>query len=78
MKAEQFDDVLFKKFPTQKTFGGLGLEVMVPTMNTLLKHACQSGIKLVLTGMAHRGRLSFLKNVMGMEASDIVLLFDKA
>ena len=36
---------------------------MVPTLNSLFSHAAENGIDFAVTGLAHRGRLSYMANV---------------
>lgn len=69
--------MLFKKFRTHKTFGCKGLETMVSTLNAMLERCSDYNMKRVFVGMAHRGRLNFLVNVMEMKPEDVFGLFQE-
>lgn len=63
-EVEQFEHFLHKTFVGQKRFSIEGLDVLVPMLNSLIKKASQIQTKHVSIGMAHRGRLSVLANVL--------------
>ena len=62
--AEGFENFLDKKFPGTKRFGLDGGETMIPALEQILKRGSQLGLKEVVLGMAHRGRLNVLANFM--------------
>ena len=69
--AEHFEAFLDKKFRGTKRFGLDGGESMIPALEQILKRGSQLGIKEIVIGMPHRGRLNVLCNVMGKSAEAI-------
>jgi 2-oxoglutarate dehydrogenase E1 component len=59
-----FENFIHKKFTGQKRFSIEGAEVMLPGLNALIDHGAELGIKEFTIGMAHRGRLNILANVL--------------
>ena len=64
VEVEGFETFLKKKYPGTKRFGLDGGESMVPAVEQILKRGCQLGIKEVVLGMPHRGRLNVLASIM--------------
>ncbi len=62
--AESFERFLHKKYIGTKRFGLDGGEALVPAFEQILKRGGQMGLEEVVIGMAHRGRLNVLHNVM--------------
>ena len=62
--AENFEQFLHKKYIGTKRFGLDGGEAIIPALEQILKRGGQMGLKEVVIGMAHRGRLNVLNNVM--------------
>ncbi|HYD29616.1 MAG TPA: 2-oxoglutarate dehydrogenase E1 component [Azospirillaceae bacterium] len=63
--AETFERFLDKKYTGTKRFGLEGGESLIPALEQILKRGGQLGLKEVVLGMAHRGRLNVLANFMG-------------
>jgi 2-oxoglutarate dehydrogenase E1 component len=63
--TECFERYLDKKFTGTKRFGLDGGESLVPALEQIFKRGSQLGIQEIVIGMAHRGRLNVLANVMG-------------
>lgn len=63
--AEGFEKFLQLKYTGTKRFGLEGGESMIPALEQILKRGGQLGLKEVVVGMAHRGRLNVLTNFMG-------------
>ncbi len=63
--AEMFERFLDKKYTGTKRFGLDGGETTIPALEQILKRGSQLGINEVVVGMAHRGRLNVLANLMG-------------
>ncbi len=63
--AESFERFLNLKYTGTKRFGLDGGEALVPGLEQILKRGGQLGIKEVVIGMPHRGRLNLLANVIG-------------
>ena len=64
VSADGFERFLHKKYVGTKRFGLDGSEALIPAMEQILKRGGQLGIKEVVVGMPHRGRLNILNNVM--------------
>ncbi len=64
IEAEQFENFLAKKYVGTKRFGLDGGESMVPALEAVIKYGGQYGVQEIVFGMAHRGRLNVLANVM--------------
>ena len=63
--AESFEQFLHTKHQGTKRFGLDGGEALVPAMEQIMKRGGQLGLKEIVVGMSHRGRLNVLTNVMG-------------
>ncbi|MDN3645065.1 2-oxoglutarate dehydrogenase E1 component [Pontixanthobacter aestiaquae] len=64
IRGEQYEAFLGKKYVGTKRFGLDGGESMIPALEAVIKHGGQSGVREIIYGMAHRGRLNVLANVM--------------
>jgi 2-oxoglutarate dehydrogenase E1 component len=65
IQAEQWEKFLARKYVGTKRFGLDGGESMVPALEAVIKYGGQYGVASMVFGMAHRGRLNVLANVMG-------------
>ncbi|MHA3978294.1 2-oxoglutarate dehydrogenase E1 component [Halovulum sp. GXIMD14794] len=65
VEAEGFEKFLHVKYTGTKRFGLDGGEALVPAMEQIIKRGGSLGVKEIVIGMPHRGRLSILANVMG-------------
>src|SRR3982751_1668337 len=65
IEAEQWEKFLGRKYVGTKRFGLDGGEAMIPAMEAVIKYGGQFGVREIVYGMAHRGRLNMLANVMG-------------
>jgi len=63
--AESFEKFLHTKYVGTKRFGLDGGESLIPCIEQIMKRGGQMGLKEIVVGMAHRGRLNVLTNVMG-------------
>ena len=63
--SESFERFLNMKYTGTKRFGLDGGEALVPGLEQILKRGGQLGLKEIVLGMPHRGRLNVLANVMG-------------
>jgi 2-oxoglutarate dehydrogenase E1 component len=64
VQAEGFEKFLHVKYMGTKRFGLDGGESLIPAMEQIIKRGGQLGVRDVIIGMPHRGRLSVLANVM--------------
>src|SRR3954453_17365829 len=63
--AEQWEKFLAKKYVGTKRFGLNGGEGAIPALEAVIKYGGLQGVEEIDIGMAHRGRLNVLSNVMG-------------
>ncbi len=64
IEAEAFETFADVKYTGTKRFGLDGAEAMIPALEQIIKRGGQLGVKEIVIGMAHRGRLNVLANVM--------------
>ena len=69
--AESFERFLDKRFTGTKRFGLEGAETMIPALEAIMQRGAELGVKEFVLGMAHRGRLNVLTNVMGKPFSAV-------
>ncbi len=65
IEAEQFEQFLHKKYLGQKRFSLEGCETVIPMLDQLVEGAAARGVTDIFMGMAHRGRLNVLSNIVG-------------
>ncbi|HVF83574.1 MAG TPA: 2-oxoglutarate dehydrogenase E1 component [Sphingomicrobium sp.] len=63
--GEQWEKFLARKYVGTKRFGLDGGESMIPALEGVIKYGGALGVEEIVVGMAHRGRLNVLANVMG-------------
>ncbi len=63
-QAVGFEKFIHKKFPGQKRFSLEGAEALIPALESVIEYGSGMGIKELMMGMAHRGRLNVLANIM--------------
>ncbi|NWF38008.1 2-oxoglutarate dehydrogenase E1 component [Mariprofundus sp. NF] len=76
MHAEEFERFLHTRYVGQKRFSLEGGESLIPMLDALIQRAGSNGTKEIIMGMAHRGRLNVLANIMGKSLSDIFSEFE--
>ncbi|WP_288427720.1 2-oxoglutarate dehydrogenase E1 component [uncultured Spirosoma sp.] len=64
-EATVFENFLATKYLGQKRFSLEGGESTIPALDTIISQAAELGVEEVMIGMAHRGRLNVLSNIMG-------------
>lgn len=62
--STSFETFLSTKFPSDKRFGLEGAESLIPGFKALIDRSVELGVEDVVIGMAHRGRLNMLSNVV--------------
>ncbi|KAJ1796734.1 2-oxoglutarate dehydrogenase E1 component, partial [Coemansia sp. RSA 2399] len=62
--GSSFEKFASTKWPSQKRFGLEGCESLIPGMKELIDHSVDLGVESIIMGMAHRGRLNVLSNVV--------------
>lgn len=72
--AEGIEKYLHRKYVGQKRFSLEGGECLIPLVDELIQRSGEQGVKEVILGMAHRGRLNVLINILGKSPS---ILFDE-
>ncbi|HEX8475951.1 MAG TPA: multifunctional oxoglutarate decarboxylase/oxoglutarate dehydrogenase thiamine pyrophosphate-binding subunit/dihydrolipoyllysine-residue succinyltransferase subunit [Pyrinomonadaceae bacterium] len=75
-EAEQFERFLHTKYLGQKRFSLEGCETIIPLLDQLVEGAGSRGVADITLGMAHRGRLNVLANVVGGLAERIFAAFE--
>jgi multifunctional 2-oxoglutarate metabolism enzyme len=76
ISAEQFERFLHTKYLGQKRFSLEGCETVIPVLDRLIDGAAARGVKQIVFGMAHRGRLNVLANVIGNLCERIFAAFE--
>jgi multifunctional 2-oxoglutarate metabolism enzyme len=76
ISAEQFERFLHTKYLGQKRFSLEGCETVIPLLDQLIEGAAERGVEEIVMGMAHRGRLNVLANVIGKFCERIFTMFE--
>jgi 2-oxoglutarate decarboxylase len=74
--AEAFERFLHTKYIGHKRFSLEGVESLIPMLDRLLSDAAAAGVVEVVLGMAHRGRLNVLANILGKSYEKIFREFE--
>ena len=74
--AAVFERFLHKKYVGQKRFSLEGGESLIPCLDALIQMGAEKGAREFVIGMAHRGRLNTLVNIMGKDYESIFNEFD--
>ncbi|HIO82833.1 MAG TPA: 2-oxoglutarate dehydrogenase E1 component, partial [Deltaproteobacteria bacterium] len=75
-EAVAFESFLHTKFVGQKRFSLEGGESIIPALDTVVEYGAELGVEEFVIGMAHRGRLNVLANVLGKTYNDIFAEFE--
>ena len=70
-QAVGFESFIHKKFIGQKRFSLEGAESLIPALDAVIEKGAELGIEEFIIGMAHRGRLNVLANILKKPAEDI-------
>jgi multifunctional 2-oxoglutarate metabolism enzyme len=74
--AEAFETFLQNKYVGQRRFSLEGGEALIPLLDTVISEAADAGLDEAVIGMAHRGRLNVLANVVGKSYGQIFKEFE--
>jgi 2-oxoglutarate dehydrogenase E1 component len=75
-EAVVFENFLHTKYIGQKRFSLEGGENTIPALDKIIRNAAKSGVDEVVIGMAHRGRLNVLANIIGKTYEEIFSEFE--
>ena len=75
-EAEGLERFLHTKYVGQKRFSLEGGESFIACMDEVVGHAGENGVQELVVGMAHRGRLNMLVNIMGKMPGDLFAEFE--
>ena len=75
-EAVIFEEFLHKKYVGQKRFSLEGGESTIPALDTMIEIGADKGVEEVVIGMAHRGRLNVLANIVGKTYEQIFNEFE--
>lgn len=75
-KAVLFEKFLGTKYIGEKRFSLEGGETTIPALDAIINTAAENGVEEVVIGMAHRGRLNVLANIMGKTYEEIFNEFE--
>ena len=76
-KAVIFENFLQTKYIGQKRFGLEGGEAIIPGLQLAINLASEKGVQEIIMGMAHRGRLNVLANILNKSYYDLFTEFEK-
>ena len=74
--AEIFEQFIHKNYVGAKRFSSEGAESLIPLLELLIDYAGGHEVDEIVLGMAHRGRLNVLVNVLGKNAREVFAAFD--
>ncbi len=74
-QVEAFEQFLQRTFPGKTRFSLEGVDMLVPMLDEVIRGAAGSGIRNILIGVAHRGRLNVLAHVLGKPYAQILSEF---
>lgn len=75
-QAVLFEEFLGKKFTGQKRFSLEGAESLIPALDMVIEEGSELGIEEFVIGMAHRGRLNVLANILNKTYKEIFVEFE--
>jgi 2-oxoglutarate dehydrogenase E1 component len=67
LEAEGFEKFLHTRYVGQKRFSLEGGETLIPALDAIVEKCPQAGVSQIVMGMAHRGRLNVLANILGKD-----------
>jgi 2-oxoglutarate dehydrogenase E1 component len=76
LAATEFEKYLHTRYVGQKRFSLEGAECLIPMLHQLIQHSGEHDVTEVVLGMAHRGRLNVLTNIMGKAPASLFEEFE--
>ncbi len=76
IRAEAFEKFLHTRYPGEKRFSLEGGESLIPLLDRMVERAPELGVEEMVLGMAHRGRLNVLCNILGKSYEQIFTEFE--
>src|SRR5262249_8690271 len=76
LEAEEFEHFLHARYVGQKRFALEGAETAIAVLDELIDRAGDGGVREIVLGMAHRGRLNVLANIVGKPLTQIFSEFE--
>ena len=74
--ATTFEEFIQRKFVGAKSFSLEGGETLIPLLDLVIEKAAEQGVEEIVFGMAHRGRLNVLANILGKPPAAIFREFE--
>jgi len=74
-QVETFEHFLQRSFPGKTRFSVEGLDILIPVLDEVINQAAQIGIRSMLVGMAHRGRLNVMAHILNKPYAQILAEF---
>jgi 2-oxoglutarate dehydrogenase E1 component len=78
IEAESFEQFLATRFFGKKRFGLEGGDATIPALDEIAERAAANGVQEIAIGMAHRGRLNVLANIIGKPIHQVFAEFEEA
>jgi 2-oxoglutarate dehydrogenase E1 component len=75
-EAVVFEDFLAKKYVGEKRFSIEGAETVIPALDEVIESGAEMGVQEVVIGMAHRGRLNVLVNILHKPHAEVFAEFE--
>jgi len=75
IRSQKFEEFLHKRFPGAKRFSVEGGESSISAVEAIIESGAKQGLKKIIIGMAHRGRLNTLTGIMGKPYHEIISEF---
>jgi 2-oxoglutarate dehydrogenase E1 component len=75
MEVESFEQFLQLKYPSTKRFSVQGGDAMLPALETIINTSSRLGVKEIIFGMPHRGRMNVLTTTMKKPYTELLSIF---
>lgn len=72
IEASGFEDYMHRKYVGQKRFSLEGSEAIIPALDAIINHGGEFDVNDIVIGMAHRGRLNVLTNIMKKPYAEVL------